>query len=77
MAQSINERDTTCLPAALLRTVDRPELHPGAPFRFASRHAAGHEILDAHVEMRAHLVRHGVLEPVATEQGVREGTKPM
>jgi hypothetical protein len=39
---------------------------PGAPFRFAPWRAGGHEILNAHNEVSAHLVRHGVLEPVST-----------
>jgi hypothetical protein len=77
LTEGIDERDAARLPAVVFRTVDRPELHPGAPFRFAPRRAGGHEILNAHVEVSAHLVRHGVLEPVSTKQGVREGTKPM
>jgi hypothetical protein len=63
------------LAAAFFGAFDRAEVDPGLPFCPASRHAGGHEILDPHVEVSAHLVRHRVLEPVSVKQRVGERAK--
>ena len=63
------------LAAGLFRAFDRTELQTRVPFCLAPRRAGGHEIVDAHVEMGAHFVRHRVFESVPVEHGVCQGTK--
>jgi len=63
-------RTSTCALGSRDRphAADRTGTPPGRS-SFAPRVPAGHEI-HAHVEVRAYLVRHGVLEPVSTRKAV-------